>query len=76
MKEALAIDAKDPSILVDAAVVAALAGRKPEALDWLRKGVEAGYCRGIISRQEEFEPFRKDPDFQRIIAAPPKAAGS
>ncbi|HKF44071.1 MAG TPA: protein kinase [Thermoanaerobaculia bacterium] len=76
MKQALAIDAKDPGILVDAAVVAALSGRREEAIGWLRKAVEAGYCRGIIARQEEFEPFRKTPEFQGIIAAPPKAAGS
>jgi Flp pilus assembly protein TadD/TolB-like protein len=76
MKQALAIDAKDPGILVDAAVVAALAGRKAEAIGWLRKAVEAGYCRGIIARLEEFEPFRKDSEFRAIIAAPQRAAGS
>jgi hypothetical protein len=55
--------------------VAALAGRTAEAIGSLRKAVEAGYCRDIIARQPEFERFRKDPEFQTIIAAPPRAAG-
>jgi Flp pilus assembly protein TadD/TolB-like protein len=76
MKQALAADATDPGILVDAAVVATLAARKTEAIGWLRKAVEAGYCRDIIARQEEFKPFRNDSEFRAIIAAPPRAAGS
>jgi Flp pilus assembly protein TadD/TolB-like protein len=76
MKKALALDAKEPSILVDAAVVAVLAGRKTEATDWLRRAVSAGYCRVVIARQPEFEALRNDPAFQAIVAAPPRAAGS
>jgi len=76
MKRALELDAKEASILVDAAVVAALAGRKAEAIGWLRKAVAAGYCRAVIARQPEFEALRADPAFQTLIAAPPKAAGS
>jgi TolB-like protein/Flp pilus assembly protein TadD len=75
MKQALDLDPKEPSILLDAAVVAALAGRTAEAIGSLRKAVEAGYCRDIIARQPEFERLRKDPRFQAIIAAPPRAAG-
>jgi Flp pilus assembly protein TadD/TolB-like protein len=74
-KQALDLDPKEPSILLDAAVVAALAGRGSEATRSLRKAVELGYCRTIIARQPEFEQFRKDPEFQAIIAAPPRAAG-
>jgi Flp pilus assembly protein TadD/TolB-like protein len=74
-RQALELDPKDPGILLDAAVVAALAGRTAEAIGSLRKAVEAGYCRDIIARQPEFERFRKDPEFQTIIAAPPRAAG-
>jgi Serine/threonine protein kinase len=75
MKQALDLDPKEPSILLDAAVVAALAGRTAEAIGSLRKAVDAGYCPAIIARQPEFERFRKDPEFQTIIAAPPRAAG-
>jgi Flp pilus assembly protein TadD/TolB-like protein len=76
MRQALAIDSKDPGILVDAAVVAALAGRDADAIGWLRKAVESGYCRSIIARQAEFERFHGDSQFQAIVAAPPRAAGS
>ena len=61
---------------MDAAVVAALAARKEEAIGWLRKAVERGFCRDIIARQPEFKQFQRDPSFQAIIAAPPRAAGS
>jgi serine/threonine-protein kinase len=74
-KQALDLDPKEPSILLDAAVVAALAGQSAEAMDSLRKAVAAGYCRTIIGQQPEFERFRKDPAFQAIVAAPPRAAG-
>ncbi|MEP6800937.1 MAG: protein kinase, partial [Acidobacteriota bacterium] len=65
----------DPNILLDAAVVAALAGRRAESIEWIRKAVAGGYCRQIVSRQPEFEPLRSDPTFQTIVAAPRKAAG-
>jgi serine/threonine-protein kinase len=74
-KQALALDPKEPSIFVDAAVVAALAERTAEALGMLRRAVEAGYCRDIIARQPEFERLRKESGFQAIVAAPPRAAG-
>jgi Flp pilus assembly protein TadD len=76
MRQALGLAPKEPAILVDAAVVAALAGRTAEAVSWLRKAVSAGYCRTILAQQQEFEGFRNDPEFQEIIAAPPRAAGS
>ena len=75
MKQALDLDPKEPSILLDAAVVAALAGQTAEAIGLLRRAVQAGYCRDIIARQPEFERFRKEPGFQAIVAAPPRAAG-
>ena len=75
VKQAIELEPKEPSILLDAAVVAALAGRTAEAMDSLRKAVAAGYCRTIIARQPEFERFRNDPAFQAIVAAPPRAAG-
>jgi len=76
MKQALEVESKEPAILLDAAVVAALAGQTAEAIEWLRKAVSAGYCRTIIARQPEFQAFRNEPAFRAIIAAPPRAAGS
>ena len=76
MLEALAIDPSDVNILSDAAIVAALDGRKPDALGFLRRAVAAGYCRSTIARQPEFASLRDDADFRSIIAAPRSAAGS
>ena len=76
MERALNLNPNDPNILYEAAVVALLAERKQEALGWLSKAIERGYCRDIIGRQPEFEGFSHDPAFQAIIAAPPRAAGS
>lgn len=76
MERALRLDPKDPNILLDAAVVAVLAERKHEALGWLLKAVERGYCRDIIVRQWEFERLSHDPAFQAIVAAPARAAAS
>jgi Flp pilus assembly protein TadD len=76
IEAALAIDGEDAAVLADAAVVAALRGRKAEALAWLRKAVAAGYCPQIFARQPEFASFRDTPEFQSIVAAPRKADGS
>jgi serine/threonine protein kinase/Flp pilus assembly protein TadD len=73
---AISLDSKNPDILSDAAVVAALAGRDAEALEWLRKAVAAGYCRAIIARQPEFARLKDEPAFRSIVAAPRAAAGS
>jgi Flp pilus assembly protein TadD len=77
MQRALAAGGdKDPVALADAATVAVLSGRDPEALALLRKAVAAGYCPEIITRQPEFARLRDDPDFRSIVAAPKKTAGS
>ena len=75
MRDALALDPKDPDLLAGAATVAALAGDSEETLDWLRKAVDAGYCRDIAIRQPEFSRLRNEPGFRSIVAAPQKAAG-
>ena len=76
MASALALDDKEPVVLADAAIVAALGGRKAEALDWLRKAADAGYCRQIIARTPELASLRDSPEFRSIVAAPRSAAGS
>ncbi len=74
MRRALAIDPKEPNILSDAAIVAAVAGRTEEAIEWLRKAVEAGYCRVIIARRPEFEVLRGDPRFQDLVRSAARGA--
>jgi Flp pilus assembly protein TadD/TolB-like protein len=76
MRGALVLDQKDPNILSDAAIVAAIAGRDAEAIAFLRRAVDAGYCREIITRQPEFARLQQNPEFRSIIAAPQKAAGN
>jgi len=68
IQAALALDAKEPSVLWDAAVVSMLRGRTPEALGWLRKAADAGYCREIIARQPEFASMRESAEFRAIVA--------
>ena len=71
---ALAADPGDPNVMMDAAVVACLSGRFAEALDWIHRGVSAGYCRSIVSSMPEFAPLRSDAKFRAIVAAPPSTA--
>ena len=47
MRRALELNSKDADILVDAAVVSALAGRKAEAIGWLLSR-EASYVNGTV----------------------------
>jgi Flp pilus assembly protein TadD/TolB-like protein len=76
MQAALTLDDKEPSTLADAATVAVLRGETPAALEWMRRAVAAGYCPQILARQPEFASLRGTPEFQSIVAAPRKAAGS
>ncbi len=76
MAKALAADQKAPFVYADAGVVAILSGRKADALAWLRKAVDAGYCRQIIARMPEFASLREIPEFQAIVSPPRKASAS
>ena len=75
MRRALDLAPRDPEILADAAVVAALSGRRSEVLDLLKKAVAAGYSSAILARQPEFARLRDEPAFRSIVAAPRQAAG-
>ena len=76
MGRVIALDPTEPDAFSEAAIVAALAGRDAEAIEWLRRAVAAGYCRDIILWQPEFARFRDNPEFRSIVAAPRNAAGS
>ncbi len=56
LETAIALDDKQPSVFADAATVAALRGRPEEALRWIRRAVDSGYCRQIIGRQPSSRP--------------------
>jgi tetratricopeptide (TPR) repeat protein/TolB-like protein len=76
MAKALAADQKESFVYTDAGVVAALSGRRADALGWLRKAVDAGYCRQIIARMPEFATLRETAEFQAIVAPSRKATAS
>ena len=76
IEAALAINGEDAMALADAAMVAALRGRRADALALLKKAVDAGYCPQILARQPEFASMRESPEFKSIVAAPRNAAGS
>jgi serine/threonine-protein kinase len=73
IQSALALDDREPSVLWDAAVVAMLRGNTRDAMSWLRKAADAGYCREIIARQPEFASVRGSAEFRAIVA--PKSKG-
>jgi Flp pilus assembly protein TadD/TolB-like protein len=75
MRKALALDPKYPDVLANAASIAALAGRRHEALEWLRKAVDAGYCRAIVLKQPEFSRLLNEPEFRAITAEPRQKPG-
>ena len=75
-RQALALDGANPDVLMDAAVVAVLAGKPADAVAFIRKSVAAGYCAAIPAKLPDFASLRGDPGFQAIVAAPQKAAGS
>ena len=76
VEAALAINREEAMVLAEAAMIAALRKRPAEALAWLKKAVDAGYCPQILARQPEFAELRGSPEFKSIVAAPHKAAGS
>jgi serine/threonine-protein kinase len=76
LQAALRLDPEDSMALAEAGMIAALRGRSDEALATLRKAVAAGYCPQILARQPELASLRESPEFQSIVAAPRKAAGS
>ncbi|HEY6929133.1 MAG TPA: protein kinase [Thermoanaerobaculia bacterium] len=69
MQKALALDANNPNVLSDAAIVSALSGRNTEAIEFLKRAIASGYCPAIIARQPEFESLRSDSRYQALIAA-------
>src|SRR5262249_2764605 len=71
MKIALDLDSKSPDNLYKAAVVAAVAGRNSEALDWISRAIAAGYPRWLVASEPEFKALRGDPRFVRAITPPP-----
>jgi len=69
--QALALTQKDPRVLYDAAIVASLAKKKQESVDWVGRAVEAGCGIEQIRREPQFADLRNDPDFDRALRRKP-----
>ncbi|HET9765792.1 MAG TPA: tetratricopeptide repeat protein, partial [Thermoanaerobaculia bacterium] len=66
--------APGPEGLYAAGLVAALAGRDGEAVQLLRRAVEAGYDRGLLLRDPELDRLRTRAEFQALLGGGRRAA--
>jgi len=75
VKIAVAMRPSDANILYNAACTYGLLKMKPEALDALRRSVEAGYANADWCRQDpDLQILYDDPEFNRIIAKGARSA--
>jgi non-specific serine/threonine protein kinase len=74
LETAVALRPGDSNVLYNAACTYGLLGRKPEALDTIKKAFQAGYGnREWATRDPDLIILRDDPDFQRLCAGAPPA---
>jgi tetratricopeptide (TPR) repeat protein len=64
---ALSLAPKNPEVLCLAAATANLEGRSAEALERIRRAVEAGYSRAIIARDPDFTNLRSESAFRETM---------
>ena len=67
VRAALATAPDSPDLLYNASLVAALAGRRAEALRLLGRAAEAGYSRALIASEPELAGLRREAAFQAIV---------
>ncbi len=76
IQRALELDPRSPEILYRAAIVAAVAGRKQEALDRIAGAVATGYPAALIARDPEFEALRREESFPKASTPKPTSRSS
>jgi len=69
VEEALALDGRNPEVLLAAAQVFALSARREEAYGSVRRAIEAGYPRDMVRTDPSFAPYLSDPAFLRMLSA-------
>jgi non-specific serine/threonine protein kinase len=72
---AMALRSNETTVLYNAACVYAQLGRKAEALEALRRAVEAGFKdRGWIRRDPDLAALHGDPEFEQLCPPSPARA--
>jgi tetratricopeptide (TPR) repeat protein len=68
MEQAYRISPKEPIILYNLSCYWSLAGNKNQALSWLGRALRMdGSLTKLIPAETDFDPLRRDPDFQLIV---------
>ena len=67
VREALLLEPSGPESLYSAAVVSTLGGRPAEALERLRRALDAGYPRVMVERDPELVRLRTEPGFRALF---------
>jgi serine/threonine-protein kinase len=68
---ALSIESRDPYVLYHAAVIASIAHKRKESLEWIRLAAGNGYPKLYIERDPEFVGLRSDPAFLEAVRERP-----
>ena len=69
LEGALKESPKDPQILFQAAQIYNHFGDTNNCLSWLKKAVDAGYPRNIVSRMPDFDAFKNNSQFQSLVGS-------
>ena len=69
VERALELEPANPDHLLYAAIVAGIAGKQEESLDWIRKAVKAGLGAAQFDREPELRNVRKLPGFAQEVAS-------
>ena len=67
LNEAMKRAPNDVEVLYRAAVIQALQGRDDEAMNYLRRAVEAGYSRSRVNEEDDFSQLKTRSDFQSLV---------
>jgi Tfp pilus assembly protein PilF len=68
MERAYQIAPKDATVLYNLACYWSLAGNKTQCLSWLGRALRmSSGLIDLIDTESDFEPLRKDPDFQKLV---------
>jgi len=71
MEQAYSSAPDEAIVLYNLACYHSLAGHKAEALSWLGRSLRMdGSLRNLIPDESDFDPLRKDPDFQFVAGSP------